>query len=237
MPWPSPNAILLARESPRTAACRVARASGRGWDCRCRDCARARRPAVVVAACGIAGADDGLNVSIDCRVPDVSCGGLRGSAAPTSRFSHRAGTAVNRSCTPPCGGLEAQLRVHASQRSPGCASTAWRIAARSFHTVVVCPGRPATEPEVRELMAAVEGGGLEMASSTIRKPLPGIQSVFVSRGEEGTALGARESSVCVPEYALGALRYVCVVRREGPRDTPRSILRCRRSRIPRRMDV
>ena len=205
---------------------------------------------VVVAAGGTAGA----NVSVDCRVPDVSCGGLRGSAATTSSFCfspcgggggcgatrRRAGTAVNRSCMPAGGGLEVQLRVHASHRSPGCASTAWRIAARSSHAlVVVWLGRPETEPEVGEPMPAVkEGGGLEMDSSMIRKPLSGIQSVLVSReGDvdgEGTGLGARENSVCVPEYALGALRYVCTVRREGPREM---VPRRRRSRIPRRMDA
>ena len=231
--------MLLAPESTRTTGCRAA--------CGVRECPRARRPAVVVVAARGTASDavDGLNVSVSCRLPDVSCGGLRGSAATTSRCSgaavrRRAGTAVKRSCML-AGGLEVQLRVHASQRSPGCASTACRIAAPSSHALVGCPGRPATDAEVGESMAAVEGGGLVMASSTIRKPLPGIQSVLVSPGggeeERPMVLGGRDSSVCVPEYALGALRYVCVVRLEGARETLRSMPRCRRSRIPRRMEV
>src|ERR1700761_1710672 len=233
VPWPSLSTMLLARESARTIGCRAA--------CGVRECPRGRRPVVAVAARGAASdAADGLNVSVSCRVPDVSCGGLRGSAATTFGFSgtavrRRAGTAVKRSCML-AGGLEVQLRVHASQRSPGCASTAWRIAAPSAHALVGCPGRPATDTEVGDSMAVVEGGGLVMASSMIRKPLPGIQSVLVSPGggeEEGSIiLGGRESSVCVPEYALGALRYVCVVRREGARETLRSMPCCRRSRIP-----
>lgn len=203
-----------------------------------RDCPRVRGPLTVVvgAARGNTSvAADGLNVSVSCRVPDVSCGGLCGSAATISSFSsivaarRRAGGEVKRSCGL-VEGLVAQLRVQASQRSPGCETTAWRIAAPSPHALVGCPGRPATDAEAGDS----ERGGLE-TSSIIRKPLPGVQSVTRGGGEEEgmIKLGARERSVFVPEYTLGTLRYDFTVRREGPLDIPR----CRRSRIPRRMDL
>jgi hypothetical protein len=199
---------------------------------------------VVAAALGtasvvVAGDNGRVNVSDSCRVPDMSCGGLHGSGAMTSGSSSEAERAragagavavaavAKRSGMLP-GGLEVQLRVHESQRSSGCASAASRIAAPSSHALVRCPGgRP----------PATEGGRLEMGSSSIWKPLAGIQSVFVfARGgeeERMSMLGAREKSVCVPEYTLGALKYVCMVRREGPRDTPRRSC----SRMLRRMEV
>src|SRR5260221_9606959 len=82
-----------------------------------------------------------------------------------------------------------------------------------------------------------------MVSSTIRNPLLGTHSVLASHDRgvaDGTALGARESPERVPEYALAVLTYVCAVRRDKSRDTPRVFLsgpRFRCLRILRRIDV
>ena len=80
-----------------------------------------------------------------------------------------------------------------------------------------------------------------MVSSTIRNPLLGTHSVLASQDRgvaDGTVLGGRESPEWVPEYALAVLTYVCAVRRDKSRDTPRVFLsgpRFRRLRILRRM--
>jgi hypothetical protein len=190
---------MLAPESTRAA--------GTGAKC-ARDCPRVRRPAVAVvgAAWGNTSvAADGLKVSVSCRVPEVTCGGLCGSAATTSRFSSivaaRRGTGggVKRSCGL-MGGLDTQFRVHASQRSPGCETAAWRIAAPLSHALVGRPGSPATPATGAEVVVIRERGGLGR-SSIIRKPLPGVQSLTRGGGEEEgmMKLGAREMSMFVPE--------------------------------------
>ena len=101
--------MLLALEIPRPA-CGAGRVRAVPWRCRLLPFVAGwgEQPGL------------GLNVSVDCSELDVSCGGLRRRIS-TSFFScvvRREGTAVNLS---PLGGggLEAQLRVHASQRSSG----------------------------------------------------------------------------------------------------------------------
>lgn len=146
----------------------------------------------------MAGWSCGLNVRVDCRGLDVTCGGLRRStSAPVGcALLRRVGTKVNLSSSPDGGGFETQLRVHASQRSPGWMLTAWRRASPLSHALVR-PGRPDTDADIdvdeRSVAVVVVVGGREVAlsSTTIRNPLPGSHSVLGA--EEGTALGERES--------------------------------------------
>lgn len=173
--------MLLAPEVAR-AACGGARLLGAGAERGCR-----LLPSVVCNP----GPGWGLNVSVDCRGLDVTCGGLRRrTSASFECVVRRAGTAVNLS-SPGFGGLETQLRVHASQRSLGRVSTACRSASPLSHALVL-PGRP----ETGEWSVVVGGREAVLSSTTIRNPLPGSHSVLVSRDgdvEEGTALGERES--------------------------------------------
>src|SRR6266852_7672262 len=98
----------------------------------------------------------GVNVRVDCRGLDVTCGGLRRStSAPFGcALPRRVGTAVNLSSSPDGGGFETQLRVHGSQRSPGVL-TAWRSASPLSHALVR-PGRADTDADADAWTAACQ---------------------------------------------------------------------------------
>jgi hypothetical protein len=158
-------------------------------------------PLAVMACAGSSGCGCGcgLNVRVDCRGLDVTCGGLRRStSAPFGcELLRRAGTVVNlSSSSPDGGGFETQLRVHASQRSPGWVLTAWRSASPLSHAFVR-PGRPDTDADADAddwsvaVVVAVGGRGVVLPSTIIRNPLPGSHSVLGA--EEGAALGEKES--------------------------------------------
>jgi len=194
VPCPPPSGtILLARDVSRAAVDR-----GGGIGC---GVARARPTVGVWTGCrlsfllfAVCQPGTGLNVRVDCRGLDVTCGGLRRSTSASfgCALPRRVGTAVNLSSGSPEGGpFETQLRVHASHRSPGWVWTASRIAS-PLSQALIRPGRPDTDTDERSVAAVVAGGcGVVLSSTTIRKLLPGSHSVLGA--EKGTALGERES--------------------------------------------